>query len=567
LISKLPTEVRDLPDVLAAWLIHWYESGLPQAWMRILETRIDAVNQAMRDAGTSRRESIQVRPEVAERGIKEEVRPRAVQVRQDKSMDLMEFLLQFEKRMRLAEVAMDRWMSELESSLNDECRKRFWLSWQEGISYKEQVKRMLEHDGRYSEVKLRQAISAMRQARGESAAELLVRLREAYTKLEWITNKTVAADDKQATFLSKLWRAEEVELMAGPKASIDDLVRVAGILQGRQQGGQGASERQERRAGPPPPRRREIGPSAPPRPDVKAAPRGTCFKCGKTGHFRRNCPEKEGSIKAQSLDPRVEWRSGKMGGKPAAILLDSCAAVSVVSGPPAGAEQLEGGKIAFHWGRELVESRDKYAVDVRIGSREARCEVWQVSPEFLAGADVLLSREDCRKLGFRMVQEADGDEKNPEAESRILSQVDAGLEEDDWPELNEEFIKFGPVKVDASAPEEVRKAVSKIPVAENLMDLREPAKLGPVEFHWKQGMPESIVCARRSLSVEQEDYLRGRLAELKAAGIYKTTDSPYASPWVVVRKPKGGWRDTIDLRKVNDWMRYPDTPCGRFKRC
>lgn len=42
--------------------------------------------------------------------------------------------------------------------------------------------------------------------------------------------------------------------------------------------------------------------------------------------------------------------------------------------------------------------------------------------------------------------------------------------------------------------------------------------------------------------------------------MYSVGDSTYASPWLVIPKPKGGLRDVVDMRRVNRYMQASSWP-------
>jgi hypothetical protein len=87
------------------------------------------------------------------------------------------------------------------------------------------------------------------------------------------------------------------------------------------------------------------------------------------------------------------------------------------------------------------------------------------------------------------------------------------------------------------------------------MDLKEPSLLPEQTLKFSKDLPEEISPAYRpKVAPEALAALRETIVELKAAGIYVPCSGTYGSPWLSVRKPKGGFRQTIDCRRVNQFM-------------
>lgn len=51
-----------------------------------------------------------------------------------------------------------------------------------------------------------------------------------------------------------------------------------------------------------------------------------------------------------------------------------------------------------------------------------------------------------------------------------------------------------------------------------------------------------------------------REKEFVSAGICVREDSTYASPWLDIPKAKGGLRDVVDMRRVNEFMQASAWP-------
>jgi len=64
------------------------------------------------------------------------------------------------------------------------------------------------------------------------------------------------------------------------------------------------------------------------------------------------------------------------------------------------------GKLDFHWGRELVRSNLCVQVQVELSGRTALVDAWFVPDGFFSkGEEMILSRGDSARLGYRFVSE------------------------------------------------------------------------------------------------------------------------------------------------------------------
>jgi hypothetical protein len=94
----------------------------------------------------------------------------------------------------------------------------------------------------------------------------------------------------------------------------------------------------------------------------------------------------------------------------------------------------------------------------------------------------------------------------------------------------------GPIVTAKEVPEIVRREVQRLSIARAMQNLEQPANLPTVEFDWDCEKPEG----RNQLD-------DGSLLSLR---IYEYGDSMRACKCVVVKNPKRGLRDVIDLRSA-----------------
>jgi len=79
-----------------------------------------------------------------------------------------------------------------------------------------------------------------------------------------------------------------------------------------------------------------------------------------------------------------------------------------------------------------------------------------------------------------------------------------------------------------------------------------PVDVEPLEVRPKEGV-EPVKCKARRYSPEQKKFLEEHVAQLEAAGlVYRNNKSRWASPPLIVPKPNGKSRMTVDVRMVND---------------
>ena len=82
-------------------------------------------------------------------------------------------------------------------------------------------------------------------------------------------------------------------------------------------------------------------------------------------------------------------------------------------------------------------------------------------------------------------------------------------------------------------------------------DCPSPVKFSSVPFKLKNDTPMSR--KPYALSRNKQDFVRKELERLKANGIIRNSESPFASPVLLVAKPNGTWRMCTDYRAINDY--------------
>jgi hypothetical protein len=199
----------------------------------------------------------------------------------------------------------------------------------------------------------------------------------------------------------------------------------------------------------------------------------------------------------------------------------------------------------FLWGKSPVTSKRAYLVPIEIDGVSSREEVFIVDDDLLGpDADLLLSSSAAERLGWAMRRAYD--EETKEDVDELCSEAPV-------------FADFVLISDHAG----ILRAAAWLPTATCLRDLAEPAAVPPVHFAWdEQGLAAArFHAAPRGYRPEAEAHLRARAKEMVDAGIASWGDSIYASPWLTVQKPKGGWRECVDMRAVNVYMRGSVFPC------
>ena len=467
------------------------------------------------------------------------------------STDLPTFVVQFEQRMRMLHVEEGRWKGYFESAVNYECRTLFWASRPDTSSFREMVTTMIRQSGQYSKKQLFKELDLMYQRPGDTATELRFRLEQWYQKRKYVTGQDYSNAELGERLLAKLVEGEHVELLVEDLDNVDDIVRVANALGMKRSFAEGKGKyfKETKR------------PEIPKKPEnvvqkyknfVKAqhvsASTDSCKHCGgkhgsdscwkKYPHLR---PQKR--VQAQALGGRLV--SGKAGGRSVSILLDSCADVSVSTRSAVEPTwQRVNEETDFLWGKTPVRSDEAYAVRIIVDGVSTIETLFIVEDELIGDADVLLSAAASERLGWVMQK------LEEKKESEDADGIDLGKEM-----VLEDFELL-------SADAGIAKAARRLPVARSLSDLRQPAKVPAVEFQWSPEMElASFNLPQRKYKPEQEAYLQERAKEMVSAGIASHGDSVYASPWLTVKKPKGGFRECVDMRLVNTFMKLSQFPC------
>jgi hypothetical protein len=95
-----------------------------------------------------------------------------------------------------------------------------------------------------------------------------------------------------------------------------------------------------------------------------------------------------------------------------------------------------------------------------------------------------------------------------------------------------------------------------MPIAKTFLDLAEPSSIPEQSLKFSADLPEEISPAYRPKIAPEAhlEALRKTIEELKAAKIYVPCSGTYRSPGLSVKKPKCGFRQTVDCRRVNKYM-------------
>jgi hypothetical protein len=375
----------------------------------------------------------------------------------------------------------------------------------------------------------------------------------------------VCEDEVRFWFLSKLRDAEEIELKLGEKPfTLSDIVKTANKSQKKKKPADGKDR---------------SGNQGTPKKD---GGRGAvvCHHCHKKGHKAKDCRQRIAEEKKKDQRNRSQQEEvisntgyastkGTVGGIPTEILLDSCAGTSVISREMA--DKLDSKNFTrvkvwrtFLWGTTRVECTEALVLDIATdgsGERELQQFTLYVVDGEVFGGDVLLSRDDCRKLGWEMqpIRNRAQQELEGEGEPLSSSQAPGGswYKQDALQDGESEFLGEEPRELfgDFKCAEGFEGEANAMPIAKTFLDLAEPSTIPEQSLKFSSDLPEEISPAYRpKIAPEALEALRRTIEELKAAKIYVPCSGTYGSPWLSVKKPKGGFRQTIDCRRVNKYM-------------
>ena len=167
--------------------------------------------------------------------------------------------------------------------------------------------------------------------------------------------------------------------------------------------------------------------------------------------------------------------------------------------------------VEFFWGDTLVKPLDTVILQLEMDGLEQELKL-QVVPQRLVVADILLSREDAAKFGYSMQK---------------------GYTDHDGLDFDAQQIQFGTIEV---CDPRLYRALSLIPTARNVFDLKPPANFKPVEFSYTSDLPGELHSYWRPNNPEAQAYLDKREKELEEVGIMVPGDSTFSSPWFAVPK-------------------------------
>ena len=554
LVNKMLKQVFEERCIVEAW-IEWQSGVLSEEWKALLLAKAPADGGGL-GIGPSQPFNGGV---TLEQGLK------VSEVRQG-GTDLVEHALQFEERMKMLRVPEARHLGLFEASLNGECRGSFWQAMRTGQDYADiraLVRAMLKVQGLVSVKAARVDLDGVWQRRGagETASAFLSRLKTAVTKYEYRSGKTMAPEAVVELLLARLHDGQRIEaLMDVDKMTVDEVIRLARVFEAS------GHERKVDRTGKQRPevpskpeavthkfRERTRAPEVSRTVKAQGSTRKECTHCGGR-HDVTDCwtkyPEKRPHFRNQAQALAGRLVEGSTGGALKKILLDSCADVSCAkeSAVESCWEAVDRA-VRFMWGMSTVTTKKAYLVPIEVDGVSSREEVFIVDDELLGPeADMLLSSAAAERLGWSMRRASDEDKK------------------EDVEELPSEAPVFADF-VMITAHTGIRKAAERLPTAGSLNDLVEAAAVPAVQFAWdEKGLAEAkFSSVARGYRPEAEVHLRARAKEMVEAGIASWGDSIFASPWLTVQKPKGGWRECVDMRAINIYMRGSAFPCTTTK--
>ncbi len=468
-------------------------------------------------------------------GIKKpEIRMRT----QERTENVLDYFVSFE--LQLSDVAIEETDRKtlFKSGLNEVCRNAMLLGKQQIFADVEEMVEWICKMLKIGPGTVLKERDSLRQEPRESSLEFWSRW-ERTARKGAVLGMTPELFENGELFISRLTGGEMLATLLSAGESLMDISLKAEPLQLMLGPGRGHRpvEKQSERVRYPKPAS-GTRPEADRRPERKT--RSTvCFRCGKEGHIKRDCPEKNKRVQAQANE-RAEAAFGWIGETEVKLLLDNCADVSCISDKTVeenklGAEPSSG--VYFRWGFTEVRPASKVKTLMAIGDQVREVEL-QVVDRKLFDAEVLLSKKDSARFGFKM-QRTDEQPEELYDLPQPLENLNANV-----------------VEIPEEASEELVAAAKKVPMATSLKDLRRPANLPQTRFFWKTDTVPPITAYRRRYRPEEMAYLRKRTQELLEAGILSRPKTPvkWSSPWQVVPKKDGSFRDVIDMRAVNMFM-------------
>jgi hypothetical protein len=334
-------EILTHPDYVDEWVGEMASLGMSPDWEHLIRERApqrpEAVHEEKAGGGPVPAPALRVK----------------TKVNQEEGEPLSTFIQTFRKRVILARVPPEDWLSQLDENLNKKSKKSkrlFWESYNEVETWDQVIPRMLGCVPDRSSLSLRQQIQKCRQFADEDAVEFGHRLKA----LLEVFKSSTGADYKVAfrtCYLSKIRLNELIKLQTTAAMTDVELFVQARTLQNslgagaktadakktseRPKGSEAKADSTEQKKG-----------SADE--ESKGKRKGTkrgYWVFGDPDHIARNCPKKK--VKAQqSVDADVQ---GLVQGRPAGLLLDTGAEISVVKEAIAKDHPTRSGKLEFHW--------------------------------------------------------------------------------------------------------------------------------------------------------------------------------------------------------------------------
>jgi len=155
-------------------------------------------------------------------------------------------------------------------------------------------------------------------------------------------------------------------------------------------------------------------------------------------------------------------------------------------------------------------------------------------------------------------------EREPTMQNKVASSVtpDIPINEDDFLDLGEVTHKesFHDIEFGEKLNDRKREEISELAKNfEHLFDPK-PGNTDVVEHHVNLTSSEPIFCKPYRIPYQTREVLKNDINDMLDMGVIRESNSPYASPTVIVKKPDGSNRICIDYRKLNKLTVFDPEP-------